>query len=207
MEIVVYNTQGEKVKTLEILDEIFKVDTNLGVVHGVVKAYLANKRQGTHATKRRADVRGTGKKPQKQKGSGRARQGSVKSPLMRGGAVVHGPQPRDYRQKINRKTKNLALKIVLSDKVQAGCFIVVDSFQIKQYKTKQVSRLLDVFCAKKALFLEGEKDDFLYRSARNLPGVCVQVSCNLNALDVLSADKVIVSEYGFQQLSNRFWGG
>ena len=203
----VVNLKGEKVKSIELSDEIYAVEMNEAVLHSVIKAYQANKRQGTHATKTRSLVSGGGKKPFRQKGTGGARQGSSRSPLMPGGATCHGPQPRSYRQDVNHKVKQLALRVALSDKIRHKRFVVVNDLAVVNYKTKYISSALkDLNQPKTVLISDERKDDFLYKSARNLHGVEVVPSSVLNAENVLRYESLILSESALQVLEQRLKG-
>lgn len=206
MELEVKNINGKTLKKITVPDAIFGLDMNEHVLHSVVKAYQANKRQGTHATKTRSNVSGGGKKPFKQKGTGGARQGTTRAPHMPGGATVHGPQPRDYHQKINKKTKQLALGVALSDRVRDGRLIVVDDFLISTYSTKHVVGLVRTFNGKTTLIADERKDDFLCRSARNIKGVGAAIAHELNAENVLRHETIIISENGINALKQRFEG-
>ncbi len=199
----VLNNKGEKVSAVTLSEDVFNVEMNVGILHSVVKAYSANRRQGTHATKTRSMVAGGGKKPFKQKGTGNARQGSSRSPLMPGGATVHGPQPRCYREFTNKKVKNLALKIALSDKVRHKKLVVVDDFGIAQYKTKAVLDILGAFKSDKALLADSRTDDFLYRSARNIKGIGSLAAQDMNAENVLRYETLIISERALKALEQR----
>lgn len=203
----VVNLKGEKVKSIDLSDEIYAVEMNEAVLHSVVKAYQANKRQGTHATKTRSFVSGGGKKPFRQKGTGGARQGTSRSPLMPGGAVCHGPQPRSYRQDVNQKVKQLALRVALSDKIRHKRFVVVNDLTVVDYKTKYISSALkDLKQPKTVLISDERKDDLLYKSARNLHGVEVIPSSALNAENVLRYESLILSESALLVLEQRLKG-
>lgn len=206
----VTNIDGEKIKTIELPEAIYGLEMNEGVLHSVVKAYQANKRQGTHATKTRSLVSGGGKKPFKQKGTGGARQGSSRSPLHPGGATVHGPQPRDYRQHINKKTKQLALKIALSEKVRHNKLFLVDDFGINSYNTKQIVKSLQVLSKGQAvrttLLADERKDDFLYKSTRNIHGAVSLAPAAINAENVLRYEALILSETALAALHQRLQG-
>lgn len=203
----VININGEKVKTIDLPDSIYAVEMNEAVLHAVVKAYRANRRQGTHATKTRSLVSGGGKKPYRQKGTGNARQGSSRSPLMPGGATVHGPQPRSYRQHVNQKVKQLALRIALSDKVRHNKLVLVDDFGINQYSTKQVLKSLKAFgLGENALLADERKDDFLYKSARNIYKTRAVSSTDMNAEDILGHGALVLSETALKALEQRFEG-
>jgi large subunit ribosomal protein L4 len=206
MELEVKNIAGKTLRKITVPSEIFGLEMNEHVLHTVVKAYQANRRQGTHATKTRSFVSGGGKKPFKQKGSGGARQGTTRAPHMPGGAAVHGPQPRDYHQKINRKTKQLALGVALSDRVRDGRLVVVDDFSISTYSTKHVVGILKAFSNGSTLLADERKDDFLSRSARNIEGVRAAIAHELNAENVLRHETLIISENGINALKQRFIG-
>lgn len=204
MKLDVVNKEGTKVSSLEVADSAFNVKMNEAVLHQVVKAHRANCRQGTHATKSRSMVSGGGKKPFRQKGTGNARQGSSRSPLMPGGGTAHGPQPRSYRQQLNRRVKELALKVALSDKIRHKNLIVVDDLGINTYSTKSVWAVLQSLKAsKKALFTASQEGDFLYRSARNLHGVSTCAPLIVSATDVLRHDTMIISESALKSLEAR----
>ncbi|MCB9228294.1 MAG: 50S ribosomal protein L4 [Deltaproteobacteria bacterium] len=200
----VINIRGEKVREVELPESIYNVDMNEAVLHSVVKAYQANRRQGTHATKTRSLVSGGGKKPFRQKGTGNARQGSSRSPLMPGGATAHGPQPRDYRQHINRKQKKLALKVALSDKARHKKLILVDDFVMNKYSTKHVLSVLGAMGnLKNALLTDERRDDFLYKSARNLHRVGVMLPGEMNSEDILRYETLVISETALKALGQR----
>ncbi len=203
MKLDVLNTNGEKVKTIDLPDAIYNVELSEHVLHSVVKAYRANRRQGTHSVKTRAFVRGGGRKPFKQKGTGGARQGSMRAPHMYGGAIVHGPQPRDYTQKINQKLKKLAVKMVLSDKVRHGKLIIVDDFAISGYSTKHLSGILSHLKSTNALLTDERKDNFLYYSARNLKSATAKLPSEINAEDLLRHEALVVSVNGLHALNQR----
>ena len=201
----VINRQGEKVRQIELDDAIFQKDMNEHVLHLVTKAYRANRRQGTHATKTRSLVSGGGKKPFKQKGTGEARQGSSRSPLMPGGGTAHGPQPRDYTQDVNVKTKQLALKIALSDKVRHNKLVVLDQFGVDKYSTKNVIELLGHVAKEtcKKVLVHSEAADHLWRSSRNLKGVDTCRMQELNAEHVLKATCLVINEDSLKSLQER----
>ena len=204
MELQVYNIDGKALKKIQVPDEIYDVEMNGGVLHSVVKAYQANRRQGTHATKTKAMVSGGGKKPFKQKGTGGARQGSTRNPHMPGGGESHGPQPRDYRQYTTKKARQLALRIALSDKARNGRLFVVDDFAIAKYSTKHVLKVMGSLKTAKALLADERKDDVLYKSARNIHGATALLSAELNAENVLRFENLIISETALTTLQQRF---
>ena len=204
MELQVYNIAGKALKKIQVPDEIYNVEMNGAVLHSVVKAYQANKRQGTHATKTKAMVSGGGKKPFKQKGTGGARQGSMRNPHMPGGGEAHGPQPRDYRQYTTKRVRQLALKIALSDKARNGRIFVVDDFAIAKYSTKHVLGVLGSLKTAKALLADERKDDVLYKSTRNIHGATAVLPTELNAENVLRYENLIISETALTTLQQRF---
>ena len=204
MDLQVFNIDGKALHKIKVPDDIYGLDMNGPVLHMVVKAYQANRRQGTHATKTKAMVSGGGKKPFKQKGSGGARQGSTRNPHMPGGGESHGPQPRDYRQYTPKKTRQLALKIALSDKARHGKLFVVDDFAIAKYSTKHVLKVLGCLNAKKALLADERKDDVLYKSTRNIHGATAVLPSELNAESVLRYENLIISETALTTLQHRF---
>jgi large subunit ribosomal protein L4 len=208
MEIQVKDIQGKAVKKVSLLSDIFGVEMNEHVLHLVVKAYQANRRQGTHATKTKAMVAGGGKKPFKQKGTGEARQGSSRSPLNPGGGVSHGPQPRDYNEKINARTKQVALAVALSEKVRHSRLIVVDDFKVAgKPSTKHIVKALKALNAEKALVLDERKDDLLFRATRNIHGAACVAPSEVNAEHVLRYENFVISETGLNALQQRFQGG
>ncbi|SFE56012.1 LSU ribosomal protein L4P [Thermoanaerobacter thermohydrosulfuricus] len=193
-KVAVYNVKGEQVGEIELKDSVFGVPVNVPVMHEAVLNYLANQRQGTHSTKTRGEVRGGGRKPWRQKGTGRARQGSIRAPQWIKGGIVFGPKPRDYSYKLPKKVKRLALKSALSSKVRDNEIIVLDEFKLDQPKTKKVVELLKNFNVNSALIVvpEGEKNVEL--SARNIPGVKTLYANYLNTYDILKYDKFIITK-------------
>ncbi len=193
-KVAVYNVKGEQVGEIELKDSVFGVPVNVPVMHEAVLNYLANQRQGTHSTKTRGEVRGGGRKPWRQKGTGRARQGSIRAPQWIKGGIVFGPKPRDYSYKLPKKVKRLALKSALSSKVRDNEIIVLDEFKLDQPKTKRVVELLKNFNVDSALIVvpEGEKNVEL--SARNIPGVKTLYANYLNTYDILKYDKFIITK-------------
>ena len=191
--IAVLNTAGEKVSDLELNESIFSIEPSTAAMHLVVVNYLANQRQGTQSTKTRAEVSGGGKKPWRQKGTGRARQGSTRSPQWYHGGIALGPKPRTYGFSINKKVRRLALKSALSSKVAADEMIVLDDFAIDEIKTKTVVKVLaNIKAGKKALIVLPEPDKKVLLSARNIPGVKVTFAGTLNVYDILNCDSLIV---------------
>ena len=172
--VSVLNMEGKEVEKLELNDNIFGVEINEHLVHLAVVSQLANNRQGTQKAKTRSEVRGGGRKPWRQKGTGHARQGSIRAPQWKGGGVVFAPTPREYTKKLNKKERRIALKSALTSRVQADKFVVIDEFKFDEIKTKNVKAMLDSVGAKKALVVMGSKNDNLVLSARNLPG-CISM--------------------------------
>lgn len=183
---------GKKVGDIELADGVFGIEPNTAVMHMAVVSYLANQRQGTQSTLTRSEVSGGGKKPWRQKGTGRARQGSTRAPQWYHGGIAHGPKPRDYRFAIPKKVKRLALKSALSSKFAASEMVVLDEFKLDAIKTKEVVKVLAALkTGKKTLIVLNEKDDVVYRSARNIAGVKVIPVNTINVYDVLNADTVL----------------
>lgn len=191
--VSVYNMEGKEVGTLELNDAVFGVEVNEHLVHLAVVAQLANKRQGTQKAKTRSEVSGGGRKPWRQKGTGHARQGSTRSPQWTGGGVVFAPTPRDYSVKMNKKEKQLAMKSVLTSKVNESKFIVLDELKLAEIKTKQIKAVLDNLKVEKALIVTKEKDDVVVKSANNLPKVATTALNNINVYDILKYDTVVVT--------------
>lgn len=190
----VLDMKGNKVSTVQLSDEIFAIKPNERAVHAAVVNFLANQRQGTQSTKTRAEVRGGGRKPWRQKGTGHARQGSIRSPQWTHGGVALGPKPRDYSYHLNRKVKRLALLSALSAKVAAGEFVIVDKFEVEDYKTKTVVNMLGALgVEKKALIVSEAVDTKMVKSAANIPGVKTTTASLINVYDVLNAGKFVIS--------------
>ena len=206
MKISVINTAGVAKGEIEIADElIIKTGKGSQAVHDAVVAYRANQRLGTHKTKMIGDVAGSGKKPWKQKGTGRARAGSFASPIWRGGGIAHGPQPRDYSRKINKKTRDLALRKVLSERLIAGDIVVVDELKLTSPKTKDFVGLLSKVGAVNGvtLVVTDVVEKNLKLAARNLPSVQVEVADSVNTYELLRFDKIVVTKAGFAKLAAR----
>ena len=194
-EIKVVNMAGESVGTMNLSDAIFAADVNGAVLHMAVKSYLGNQRQGTQSTLTRTEVSGGGKKPWRQKGTGRARQGSTRSPQWTHGGIALGPKPRSYRTDLTKKTKRVALYSALSAKVAAGDLIVVDDIKTESYKTKTMVAMLNALGAeKKALVVLGAKDEIVTKSCANIPGVKTSVGNTINVYDILNCDTLVVAE-------------
>ena len=191
--VTVYNMEGNEVGTMELNDAVFGVEVNEHLVHLAVVRQLANKRQGTQKAKTRSEVSGGGRKPWRQKGTGHARQGSIRAPQWTGGGVVFAPTPRDYSVKMNKKEKQLAMKSVLTSKVNESKFIVLDELKLAEIKTKQIKAVLDNLKVEKALIVTKEKDDVVVKSANNLPKVATTALNNINVYDILKYDTVVVT--------------
>ena len=194
--VKVYNMSGAEVGTIDLNDDIFGIDVSEHAMHMAVVQYLANKRQGTQSAKTRAEVSGGGKKPWRQKGTGRARQGSIRSPQWTGGGVVFAPVPRDYSFKMNKKEKRAALKSVLTSKVQDNKFIVLDELKLNEVKTKEMKKVLDNLKVEKAIVVVGNDTDNVVLSARNIPGVITTTVNTLNVYDLLKYNTVIATKAG-----------
>ena len=191
--VSVLDISGKKVSDIELADGIFAIEPNMYAMHLVVVNYLANQRQGTQSTRTRSEVSGGGKKPWRQKGTGRARQGSTRAPQWYHGGIAHGPKPRTYGGDINKKVRRLAMKSALSSKVAGDELVVLDSFKLDAIKTKEVAKTLNALnTGKKTLIVLPEKDDVIYRSARNIAGVKVSLVNTLNVYDILNCDTILV---------------
>jgi len=191
--VAMYNINGEQVGELALKDEVFGVEVNESVLHDAVVMQLASRRLGTHATKTRADVSGGGRKPWRQKGTGRARHGTTRSPIWRGGGIVFGPHPRDYHYSLPRKVRRLALKSALSAKVNSGDILVVDYLQMEQPKTKDMVKILGNLKVDEALLVTAEADDAVEKSARNIPGIKPLDAAGLNVYDILAYNKLVIT--------------
>lgn len=192
-KIAVFDMAGKKVSDMDIADGIFAVEPNESAMHLCVVNYLANQRQGTQSTLTRSQVSGGGKKPWRQKGTGRARQGSTRAPQWTHGGIAHGPKPRSYGFSINKKVKRLAMKSALSCKVADEEMIVLSELALSEIKTKEVVKVLSALeTGKKTLIVLPEKNDVIYRSARNIEGVKVSTVGTLNVYDILNCDTFLV---------------
>lgn len=191
----VLNVSGERIGDIELNADIFAVDVNQYVLHDVVKNYLANQRQGTQSAKTRAEVRGGGKKPFKQKGTGRARQGTIRAPHFVGGGVAFAPKPRDYSYKLPKRVKRLALFSALSAKVAAGEVIVLDELAIATPKTKDMINILsNIKAEKKTLVVLSEVDETVVRSTTNIPGVLTTFVGQINVYDILNHNNFVITK-------------
>ena len=189
-----FNKEGNKIEDIQLNDNIFAVEVNADAMHQVVVALLANKRQGTQSAKTRSEVRGGGIKPWRQKGTGRARQGSIRAPQWIKGGVVFAPKPRDYRMSIPKSMRRVAMLSALTSKVQNDEMVVLDSLTLEAPKTKEVVKMLNAFNAKKTLIVTAESNEVVYKSARNIEGVAVLPVNNINVYDLLKYSKVIMTK-------------
>ncbi len=199
-KIDILNKEGDVVGDIELNEEIFDIEPNEYVVHEAVVQYLANQRQGTKSAKTRAEVRGGGKKPWRQKGTGRARAGSIRSPLFRGGGVIFAPKPRDYRKKMNRKKKSLALRSVFSDKNQNKELRVIDVLEFEVPKTKEMIEILDNIDAPKALIVTPEKDTNVIKASNNIPKVHTTTVGEINVYDLLYYDTLVLTKDALKKI-------
>lgn len=191
----VVDMAGKVTGTIELVDSVFAVEVNPAVLHAAVRAYLLNQRQGTQSTLTRTEVSGGGKKPWRQKGTGRARQGSTRSPQWTHGGVALGPKPRSYRTDLNKKVKRLALKGALSGKLTDNEIIVVDAITATEYKTKTMVAMLNAIgAAGKTLVVLAEKNDFVVESLSNIAGVKVAYANTINVYDVLNCNKLVLAK-------------
>ena len=193
-QISAFDMTGKKVADTELNDAIFGIEPNKAIMHAMVVNYLANQRQGTQSTLTRTEVRGGGRKPWRQKGTGHARQGSIRAPQWKGGGVVFAPVPRDYSFKLNKKEKRAALKSVLTSRVQENKFIVVDELKMDEIKTKTFKGVLDNLNAEKALVVLNDMDANVIASAKNIPTVKTTQTNELNVFDVLKYNTVVVTK-------------
>ena len=200
--VAVFDMTGKKTGEMELNEAVFGIEPNMAVVHAAVKNYLANQRQGTQSTLTRAEVRGGGIKPWRQKGTGRARQGSTRAPQWRKGGVVFAPKPRDYHQDVNKKLRRLAIKSALSGKVEAGTMTVLDSIAFEKPRTKDMAAVLNALEANcKTLLVLDAPDQTVELSARNLPGVKTIVCGTINVYDILNCEKMIVTKKAVETIS------
>lgn len=194
-KVTILNMAGAEAGSIELKDDIFGIEVNQYAVHEVIKNYLANQRQGTQSAKTRAEVRGGGKKPFRQKGTGRHRQGSSTDPSQVGGGVVFAPKPRDYRYTVPKKLRRLAMKSALSSKVEEKEIIVLDSLTFGAPKTKDMIKMLEnVKAAKKALIVMADKDENVIKSAANIPGVKTTLVSTMNVYEIINHTSFIITK-------------
>ena len=192
--VSVYNIEGKEVGTIDLNDAVFGVEVNEHLVHMAVVSQLANKRQGTQKAKTRSEVSGGGRKPWRQKGTGHARQGSIRAPQWTGGGVVFAPVPRDYEVKMNKKERRAALKSALTSKVQENKLVVVDSLALAEVKTKEMQKVLTNLKAEKALVITADNDQNVILSARNIADVETATPATINTYDVMKHNTVVVTK-------------
>ena len=205
MQTKVFDMAGKQVGEIELSDAVFGVEPNEAVVHDVVKNHLANCRQGTQSALTRAEVSGGGIKPWKQKGTGRARQGSIRAPQWTHGGIVFAPKPRDYSYTLNKKVKRLALKSVLSEKAQSENIVVIDEIKMDAIKTKTFKNFLNAIGVNcKALVVTAENDEIVVKSAANIPGILVTFANLINVYDVLNAKKLVVDKAALAKIEEVF---
>jgi large subunit ribosomal protein L4 len=204
--IDVLNCKAEKVKQIDLDDGIFNVPVKDYILHDIVTMQLANRRSGTASVKHRSDVKGSTRKLFRQKGTGRARRGDVKSPVLRGGGSVFGPNPRSYSYSIPKKVRKLGIKMALSAKLQEDKILVLDQFLLEKIKTKEVSETLKRLNAVKALILTSEKDEVLELSARNISGIKVLRTDGINVYDILKYDSLVILESSIKAIEGRLQG-
>jgi len=193
-KIDVYSVAGKKVSNIELKEEVFGIEPNEAIVHSVLVNYLANQRQGTQSTKTRSEVRGGGRKPWRQKGTGRARQGSIRAPQWFKGGIALGPKPRDYSYTLNKKERRLAIKSVLSSKVLENNLVVVDTLSFDEIKTQKMVKALDALKVEgKTLIVLPEKNENVQKSARNIEGVKTSLVNTINVYDLLKYNKLVLT--------------
>ncbi len=192
--VALYDMKGQIIGDIELSDNTFGQPVNKSVLHQVVVAHLANCRQGTQSAKTRSEVRGGGKKPWRQKGSGRARQGSTRSPQWRHGGVVFAPKPRDYSQQVNKKVKRIAMKSALWSKVVDSEIVVFDEWKLEAAKTKEMIKVLNAVEVKKALIVLADADETVIRAGANIPNVATTLVSTLSVYDILKYDKLILTK-------------
>ena len=200
-EIPVFDIEGKEIEKIAVPEDIYGKKVGRGVLYSVVVNHLANRRMGTSSSKTRTEVRGGGRKPWKQKGTGRARAGTIRSPLWRGGGVIFGPKPRDYSYKMPDKIRRLALKGALSAKVSDGMLAVVDNMNLSQPKTKELLAILKKFIFKKTLLVTKDKNAVI--AGRNIPDIAVADPGSVNAYDVLNCEKIIITKEALSVLNSR----
>lgn len=202
----VYSMDKKKVGTIDLDSSVFAAESKSHLLHAAVRYQLAKRRQGTHAVKRRSDVRGGGRKPYKQKGTGRARQGTIRAPQWRGGGVVFGPEPRDHTIGMNKKERRTAIRVALSKRVADDAVLVLDKFELPEFKTKQVIEFLERFELGNALLVVTEVDEKVIRSARNLKNITVVPTIGVNVYDVLRRDNLVITQEAVEALTQRLAG-
>ena len=200
LKVDVLDMKGKKVKDIELNENVFGIDVNDIVVHTALVNFLANQRQGTQSTKTRAEVRGGGRKPWRQKGTGRARQGSIRAPQWMKGGIALGPKQRSYKYAIPKKMRRLAIKSILTSKVEEKELIVVDKLELKEIKTKEMVKVLDNLKTKKALIVLSEKNLNVQASARNIENIKTTLVNTINVFDLLKYDNLVITEEAIKKL-------
>ena len=203
-KVAVYKMDGTETGEIELKDSIFNAEVKPAVMHEAVVSYLANRRQGTQSAKTRAEVRGGGRKPYRQKGTGRARQGSIRSPQWVGGGVVFAPKPRDYALKMNKKARRAAIRSALTTRVQESKLLVLEDIALAEVKTKEMQKVLNQFDLKKALILLTESDTNAVLSARNIPDVKTLPAEQVNVYDVLKYENLVASKAAIEKIEEVF---
>lgn len=199
--IKIVNMKGEQTGTMELADSVFGIEPNTAAMHAVVVNYLANQRQGTQSALTRTEVSGGGKKPYRQKGTGRARQGSTRAPQWRHGGIVFAPKPREYRYELNRKLRKLAMRSALSAKVAEGSLIVVDELSMTEIKTKVMAEILKaVGGGKKTMIVMPAVDEKVIKSARNIEGVTTALTNTINVYQLLRSDKIVIAKQAVEMI-------
>jgi large subunit ribosomal protein L4 len=199
----VINCKAEKVTEIDLNDNIFNVPVKVNILHDIVTMQLANRRAGTASVKHRSDVTGSGKKLFRQKGTGRARSGDIKSPLLRGGGSIFGPDPRSYSYKVPKKVRKLGLKMALSTKLQEDKILVLDQLKLEKIKTKDIATIFKQLQITKALIVTSEPDEVLERSARNLPNIKILRTEGMNVYDILKYDRLVLLESSIKKIEGR----
>lgn len=200
LKVDVLNMEGKKVGDIDLKEEIFGVEISTFAMHAALKNYLANQRQGTQSTKTRAEVRGGGKKPWRQKGTGRARQGSIRAPQWIKGGIALGPKPRTYRYEIPKKLKRLAIKSALTSKLQEGNLIIVDKLDLAEIKTKKAVEMLNKLKAQNAFILLGDKNKNVQASIKNIPTAKIALTNTINIFDLLKYNKLVLTQDSVKKL-------
>ena len=200
----VFNMAGQQVGEIELSEAVFGIEPNEAVVHEVVKNHLANCRQGTQSALTRAEVSGGGKKPWRQKGTGHARQGSIRAPQWTHGGIVFAPKPRDYSYSLNKKVKRLALKSALSAKAAEGAIVVVDELKMAEIKTKTMKDFLGAVGAVKSVVITPETDEIVVKSARNIPGVVTTTAKVLSVYDIVNAKQLVIDKAALATIEEVF---
>ena len=203
-KVAVYKMDGTETGSLELKDSVFGAEVKVALMHEAVVAYLANRRQGTQSAKTRAEVNGGGKKPYRQKGTGRARQGSIRAPQWVGGGVVFAPKPRDYAKKMNKKARRGAIRSALTTRVQENKLLVLESLALEEVKTKNMQKVMDQFDLSKALIVLADTDTNAFLSARNIPDVKTIPAEQVNVYDVLKYENLVASTAAIEKIEEVF---